>query len=174
MLSKGTHTHTHPPFHPFCPESSSSTDNMIQHICMVHMDSDCVNCEWWLALVKWLICWCWLWFAECKPGFFKMDKHCVAHCPEHYFGSVQAVHLASPIQPNSTKPLLHTQVGWVGFVQVPHQSSAIMSGPKTILTVCRLYILLPGSSLHCSPSVHPFWPSTPSVHLFSPALLLPK
>ncbi|XP_070212344.1 furin-like protease kpc-1 isoform X2 [Littorina saxatilis] len=46
---------------------------------------------------------------ECKPGFFKMDNHCVAHCPDHYFGSVQAVHLASPIQPNSTKPLLHTQ-----------------------------------------------------------------
>ncbi|KAK7116299.1 hypothetical protein V1264_002005 [Littorina saxatilis] len=38
-----------------------------------------------------------------------MDNHCVAHCPDHYFGSVQAVHLASPIQPNSTKPLLHTQ-----------------------------------------------------------------
>ncbi|XP_076465888.1 furin-like protease kpc-1 isoform X3 [Babylonia areolata] len=46
---------------------------------------------------------------ECKPGFFKMDQHCVAHCPEHYYGSVQAVHLASPIQPNSSKPLLHTQ-----------------------------------------------------------------
>ena len=51
-----------------------------------------------------------------------MDKHCVAHCPEHYFGSVQAVHLASPIQPNSTKPLLHTQVDWLGFALVAGQS----------------------------------------------------
>ncbi|GFO25896.1 furin-like [Plakobranchus ocellatus] len=47
--------------------------------------------------------------TECKPGFFKMDEKCVDLCPQHYFGSVQAVQLATPIKPNSTKPLLHTQ-----------------------------------------------------------------
>ncbi|BFY97734.1 hypothetical protein BsWGS_00775 [Bradybaena similaris] len=45
---------------------------------------------------------------ECKPGFFKMGDDCVAHCPQHYFGRVQAVQLANSKQ-NYSKPLLHTQ-----------------------------------------------------------------
>nr|KAG5695277.1 hypothetical protein BaRGS_028212 [Batillaria attramentaria] len=54
-----------------------------------------------------------------------MDKNCVAHCPEHYYGSVQAVHLASPIQPNSSKPLLHTQ----GVCKPCHPSCLTCRGP---------------------------------------------
>ncbi|XP_050402514.1 furin-like protease kpc-1 isoform X5 [Patella vulgata] len=46
---------------------------------------------------------------ECKPGYFKLGDGCVAHCPEHYFGSVEAVQLVSPIQANYTRPLVRTQ-----------------------------------------------------------------
>ncbi|XP_025077514.1 furin-like protease kpc-1 isoform X10 [Pomacea canaliculata] len=63
---------------------------------------------------------------ECKPGFFKMEEHCVAHCPEHYFGSVQAVHLAGPVQINSSKPLLHTQ----GVCKPCHTSCLTCRGPS--------------------------------------------
>ncbi|GFR96267.1 furin1-X [Elysia marginata] len=61
---------------------------------------------------------------ECKPGFFKMGENCVAHCPKHYFGSVQAVQLATPIKPNSTKPLLHTQ----GVCKPCHESCLTCKG----------------------------------------------
>ncbi|XP_025077508.1 furin-like protease kpc-1 isoform X4 [Pomacea canaliculata] len=64
--------------------------------------------------------------SECKPGFFKMEEHCVAHCPEHYFGSVQAVHLAGPVQINSSKPLLHTQ----GVCKPCHTSCLTCRGPS--------------------------------------------
>ncbi|XP_050402509.1 furin-like protease kpc-1 isoform X1 [Patella vulgata] len=47
--------------------------------------------------------------TECKPGYFKLGDGCVAHCPEHYFGSVEAVQLVSPIQANYTRPLVRTQ-----------------------------------------------------------------
>ncbi|CAL1547097.1 unnamed protein product [Lymnaea stagnalis] len=46
---------------------------------------------------------------ECKPGFFKMGDNCVAHCPQHYYGSVQAVQMAASSKMTTTKPLLHTQ-----------------------------------------------------------------
>ncbi|KAH9499166.1 hypothetical protein Btru_004327 [Bulinus truncatus] len=46
---------------------------------------------------------------ECKPGYFKMGDHCVAHCPQHYFGSVQAVQMTTQNKFNSSKSILHTQ-----------------------------------------------------------------
>lgn len=39
-----------------------------------------------------------------------MGDDCVAHCPQHYFGRVQAVQLAANSKQNYSKPLLHTQV----------------------------------------------------------------
>ncbi|BFZ02510.1 hypothetical protein BsWGS_05549 [Bradybaena similaris] len=46
---------------------------------------------------------------ECKPGFFQFAETCIAHCPQRFFGSIQAVQMASLTNTNFTKPLLHTQ-----------------------------------------------------------------
>ncbi|XP_041369640.1 furin-like protease kpc-1 isoform X1 [Gigantopelta aegis] len=62
---------------------------------------------------------------ECKPGFFKMADKCVGRCPEHYYGVVEAVHLASPTQRNSSKHLLHTQ----GVCRQCHVSCLTCKGP---------------------------------------------
>ncbi|XP_067665685.1 furin-like protease kpc-1 isoform X2 [Haliotis asinina] len=61
--------------------------------------------------------------TECKPGYFKMSDTCVAHCPQHYFGSVEAVRLA-PILPNSSKPLSSKQ----GLCKPCHESCLTCKG----------------------------------------------
>nr|KAI8769278.1 furin-like [Biomphalaria glabrata] len=52
---------------------------------------------------------------ECKPGYFKMGEHCVAHCPQHYFGSVQG-----------SKSMLHSQ----GECKLCHDSCLNCKGSK--------------------------------------------
>ncbi|XP_055860117.1 furin-1-like isoform X4 [Biomphalaria glabrata] len=52
---------------------------------------------------------------QCKPGYFKMGEHCVAHCPQHYFGSVQG-----------SKSMLHSQ----GECKLCHDSCLNCKGSK--------------------------------------------
>ena len=45
-----------------------------------------------------------LYFSECRPGYYKLKDGCVANCPEHYFGIMQMVQLRSTLNSTTTRP----------------------------------------------------------------------